>query len=456
MSLADPLIPTMKITTTTDTLNDTPRTFDEAVFENSYKYNNEVEDTDTMAPSPKRARPDGLAPVLPPKSAMRASRLLDNLMLKKMDDTPAVGKKEEGATPMDVYLSSEEDASSDADDFSDYAYDSCSEEDNTACPMKRRGSREDTARVVSVVFSGKPLIVDLNLRRSISPSSIDTRRRSSTASSSASSAKSPTTTERSTTPASAVSETMPVPSFAHPERKSSLVAELIINKRQPFLNIDPYANGSTYSLDIPKSAPPAAAPRVEDSPIKSPMTPTAQLFRGVSRTFSLVRKRSRPMLNSLAGQSQQQKEASPTASLTSASRLSLAVPISAPPTVFEVQEPRQPTRTSTLPIPDLRKPETVEESTKPERPRTAQMSVTYNDIVKAAKKNSKSVVPSLAEACDSPTAIEPRIQQQQQQQLPPPPIPESPVSTASGKRGLLSGFAARRKSINLRGKIIGV
>src|SRR6478609_7605544 len=114
----------------------------------------------TMIPSQRQL---SAAPALPAKSSLRASRCLDGLLTHKL--TP------EGqapfSTPHDVYLSSEEDASSSADDFSDFEFDSGSDESQST----RRGSQEDTAKVVSVVFSGKPSVIDLP-RRSVSPSII--------------------------------------------------------------------------------------------------------------------------------------------------------------------------------------------------------------------------------------------------------------------------------------------
>ncbi|KAK0651882.1 hypothetical protein B0T16DRAFT_320950 [Cercophora newfieldiana] len=337
----------------------------------------EVDDHDTMAPNPKRARSSAdAAPELPRKSALRASRLfvLDNLGLQLGGsvETP-VGPGQQ--TPLDVYLSSEEDASSDADDFSDYGYDSSNED-----PLSptRRSSHEDTARVVSVVYSGKPSIVDLTLlrRRSISPNSLVSRTRSSTASST----RSPL--ERPDTPASSV------PSPVQPSRKGNLLSDLLVKKRPPFLNIDPYANGSTYSLEMPKQQERMSVE--EESPIKVPKTPT-QLFKGVSRTFSLVRKRSRPMLRTESPQ---------------------------------LQETVRPS-TSLARVETTEEPQVIPPNTP----------VTYNDIMRAAKKNAMMMPPT-----DSSSPVSPISPQ---------------AAGPSQKRGILSGLAARRRSIKLTGKVIG-
>ncbi|KAK0626592.1 hypothetical protein B0T14DRAFT_510413 [Immersiella caudata] len=344
--------------------------FPSADYQNFY----EAEDHDTMAPSPKRARSSADAPELPRKSALRASRLLDNLGLKLGGavQTP-VGPGQQ--TPLDVYLSEEEDVSSDADDFSDYGYDSSNED-----PLSptRRSSHEDTARVVSVVYSGKPSIVDLTLlrRRSISPNSIATRTRSSTSSS----AESPV--DRPDTPASSV------PSPVQPARMGSMLSDLLVKKRPPFLNIDPYANGSTYSLEMP-----GQQEKTSEENTKVPKTPT-QLLKGMSRTFSLVRKRSRPMLRTESPQPQE---------------------LVRPSTSFARVESTEEHPTNT--------------------PHTPVTPVTYKDIMRAAKKNAMMMPPP---------------------ELSSPVSPLSPQAAGpSHRRGILSGLAARRRSIKLTGKVIG-
>ena len=253
-------------------------TLDASIFDHIYEAHDHV----TMVPNPKQARPDGDAPELPIKSALRASRLLDNLGLK-LGGSISTAAEPGQTTPLDVYLSSEEDASSDADDFSDYGYDS-SVEDPASPSRWSRNSHEDTARVVSVVYSGKPSIVDLTQlrRRSLSPNAIQTRTRTWPNHAAASQ----TPTDRPSTPASTAS------SPVQTARKSSLLSSLLVKKRPPpFLSIDPFASGSTYSLDLTRDE------RADgESPVKAPRTPT-QLLKGVSRTLSLVKKRSRPLLH---------------------------------------------------------------------------------------------------------------------------------------------------------------
>lgn len=181
------------------------------------------------------------------------------------------------SAPHDVYLSSEEDASSSADDFSDFECESSSEQSQKSAV--RRGSQEDTARVVSVIFSGKPSIVDLP-RRSISPSSSETSsrphsrlRRTSTM---------PIMDHRRVSMSSSPSGSSVRSSIMHPPRTSSMLPSSRLEKQRPsFLNIDPFATKTEREEEH------------NNGDLKTPKTPTG-MFK---RTLSLVKKRSRPSLN---------------------------------------------------------------------------------------------------------------------------------------------------------------
>ncbi|KAK0727942.1 hypothetical protein B0T26DRAFT_810120 [Lasiosphaeria miniovina] len=387
MSLVDRSLPFRRVYSS-------PPTFGEPIFDDFC----DMDDHESMAPSPKRARPSDEAPALPQKSALRASRLVDNLGLKLGGSLEAIESGQ--ATPLDVYLSSEEDASSDADDFSDYDYDSSN--DDPSSPT-RRSSHEVTARVVSVVFSGKPLIVDLTelRRRSISPNSVGTRTRSSTVSSNA------PTLDRSVTPESSVSS----PVQQTPERENS-ISDAVARKKPLFLNIDPFANGSTYSLELSNKTAHSNGLEQDNtsSPVRPPRTPT-QLFKGVTRTFSLVRKRSRPTLNTSSNLSQAPRDpfsstSSPRSSLNTGPAAAAAAAAAEPEAAAAEQQPTTP-----------------------------QTPVTYNDILRAVKKNAI-MMPGVSSA------------QQQEQMI-------SPVSPSQApKRGILSGLASRRRSIKMTGKLL--
>ncbi|KAI2615942.1 hypothetical protein GGR54DRAFT_611621 [Hypoxylon sp. NC1633] len=265
-------------------------------------------------------------PRLPEKSALRASRFLCNLKIKTtdlMDD------------PHNAYLSSEEDASSSADDFSDYDYDSDSDESHDS-PM-RRGSQEDTARAVSVIFIGRPCIVDLaSGRRSVSP------------------IRTPRTRSSSPSISTTSSETRP----RHPPRNSSLTSTIDMTKESPsFLNQDPFA-ASNYKLEssLNGATPAGSSPRI-------PRTPTAA-FQRFQKSLSLVRKRSRPNL----------KDAASRDSLIWASVSGSNADFLSSTTSRTSEEERQ-------------------SSEKPEEPHSAittppRTPVTYNSIVTSARRNS--------------------------------------------------------------------
>ncbi|KAG5994389.1 hypothetical protein E4U54_003105 [Claviceps lovelessii] len=204
------------------------------------------------------------APMLPPRSARRVSRLTMPIPPKKTtsSDQPMLPH----AAPHQLYLSSEEDASSSADDFSDFADELDSDSEKSERRTDRRVSREDTARMVSVIFYGKPSIVTMCPRRSISPSS-------STGQAGTNILR--TTTEpvlsrpRSISPSCSTTTT-----FSRPPRSSSMMTAGGIAKKRPgFLQLDPYAKGDVEPL-------PSA---------RTPKTPTA-MFR---KTLNLVKKRSK-------------------------------------------------------------------------------------------------------------------------------------------------------------------
>jgi hypothetical protein len=385
-------------------------TFDEPIFD---KFD-DMDNQDTMAPSPNLANDD--VPKLPAKSALRASRMLDNLGLK-------VGSTVESTTPHDVYLSSEEDASSDADDFSDYDYDS-SVDDPTS---PTRASQEVTARAVSVVFSGKPSIVDLpaTRKRPMSSSSLGTTRSSVESSAPAKPRiiRSATTQERTSTPTSTTSSLSSRLRKDPPgDRRSMLLSEMLTKKKPPFLSIDPYANGSTYTLDIPKALDSLEG---ETQPVKTPRTPTT-LLKGVTRSFSLARRRSRPNLNS----PQTAVPKLDTSFATTSNRNSVISPAAVHRVDEEPQQGKQEnaqeqqqqqTQQQQLPRPD-------------QRPKTPVTPITYNDILRAVKRNA-----TVMGAASPPSDILS------------PTSPAGP-SPATARKGILSGLSARRRSVKLMGK----
>ncbi|KDN68987.1 hypothetical protein CSUB01_05620 [Colletotrichum sublineola] len=312
-------------------------------------------------PSPKKNQPSQQnPPALPAKSSLRASRLLDSMALKIITNQPVQ------SAPQEIYLSSEEEASSSADEFSDYDYESESAE-SADSPIRK--SHEVTARVVSVVYSGKPSIIDLpSTRRSATPDSVDSRPPSRLAISTTA----PALRRMSTSPGTGALYS-PV---SHPPRSSSMMitASMLPKERPAFLSVDPYAS---KSLDE----------RVEERQLDAerperPKTPTSQLFK---RTLSIVRKRSRPQLRDLPANNSSRDQ----------------LPLSASSDVRE---------------------ESLEKA-----PNSPWPSVSYHDIIRAAKKNAQN---------QPPTPYTPAV--------------VSPSSPAGNTRSrILSGFANKRKSMRM-------
>ncbi|KFH47585.1 hypothetical protein ACRE_015750 [Hapsidospora chrysogenum ATCC 11550] len=213
------------------------------------------------------------APALPVKSDLRSSRFLEPIDSKAdLDsDQPPLSP---ATAPHDIYLSSEEDASSSADDFSDYDFESDSEFPPDS--PERRKSHEDTARVVSFIFYGKPSIVQLPPReKTVEP--VDERHGILR-----------TATEpvlRRTSVSSIASSSI----LSTISRSSTIISSGYTRQKPAFLSIDPYASRTD----------------VNESPHEgTDRPPTPRGGAGGSsmlkRTFSLARKRSKPALNRAA------------------------------------------------------------------------------------------------------------------------------------------------------------
>lgn len=211
------------------------------------------------------------APALPTKSNLRSSRFLEPIDTKAgLDEQPPLSP---ATAPHDVYLSSEEDASSSADDFSDFESDSEADPESPNCK-----NHADTARVVSFVFYGKPALVNLPPRSS-SPSPVESPpqqkiQRIST---------DPEFMRRRTSVSSTASTSI-LSTFS---RSSTFTPTGHLRQKPSFLSIDPFAN---------KGEP------EQSHESERPRTPSASSM--LKRTFSLARKRSKPHLNQAATQSQ--------------------------------------------------------------------------------------------------------------------------------------------------------
>lgn len=300
-------------------------------------------------------------PALPQKSSLRASRILDSLKLSSIESAT-----QSLTTPHDAYMSSEEDASSSADEFSEYDYESGSET-SKGSPVRRK-SYEDTARVVSFIFSGKPFLVDLpSPRRSTTtPSTADSR----------SEIESPIETSSQSS----------VSASSHPPRTSSLMP----SSSPSFLQQDPFAETQHVS-DSARQNRSDAAQRLARA------ASTITTLNRVQRTFSLVRKRSRPFLRT---------NTSPSFSKEDITLRSLPLSTSHLPQMASVVHEQTPASASP-----------VEAAQSPRSP------VKYNDIIKLARKTAKT----------SPVTTSPPI--------------TSTCPVATTKRGLLSGLKHNRRSM---------
>ncbi|OTB13699.1 hypothetical protein K445DRAFT_319922 [Daldinia sp. EC12] len=284
-------------------------------------------------------------PKLPEKSALRTTRLLNTL--QRISTEPITD-------PHDAYLSSEEDASSSADDFSDYECDSNSDQSEKS--PARRKSQEDTARAVSVVYVGKPLVVDLSGgRRSVSPI-----RRPRTRSSSPSIRTNSFESQSS-----------------RPSRKTSFASTMELPRESPsFLSQDPFAT-SNYKLE----------PSLK-GPVSTDSSPRAKTpFHRLQRSMNLVRKRSRPNLKDAAS-----RDSILSLRSISSSTTDLQLTLNTLRTAGEEQH-------------HARKPEPLTAiSARPQTP------VTYNDIMMSARRESNprlltKLPPSSLPPSPSPTSL---------------------------------------------------
>ncbi|KAL2172560.1 hypothetical protein VTG60DRAFT_5314 [Thermothelomyces hinnuleus] len=421
-------------------------TFDEPIFDRFEDMDNQ--DTVIPSPNPGLANDDEV-PQLPPKSALRRSKVLGALGLRLGGAGGAAAGLGQATTPHDVYLSSEEDASSDADDFSDYDYDYDSSVEDPTSPTTGAAHEGITARVVSVVFSGKPSIVDLPVsrRRPLSGSFLaTTRTRSSTDSSAAvrrsTTTSTITTTTTTTTTTSDTAEDRPISPVstvssrhsrfskdgASHNRKGSLLSEVLVKKRPPFLSIDPYANGSGYPLEIPKALDSLEG---EMRSAKAPRTPTT-LLKGVTRSLSLSRRRSRPSLSSPQTAVPKLDTSLTTSSPNPNRHSSYSSYLS--PTTEEEEAPareQQKQQWQQQQSQYLQQHLQQHHHHQQQEPKTPMTPVTYTDILRAVKRSATVVgAPSPPSDIMSPT--------------------EHPPATA--RRGILSGLSVRRRSVKVMGK----
>lgn len=136
----------------------------EAQYTEAYDDFDEGDMTDDPLLNSSQTNKADPAPALPQKSARRASRALDDLAAKlaslpgQSANELETDKELDGSDPHESYLSSEEEASEIADDYDESIIDlDCYRPPS----LDSRHSHEDTARVVSFVYVGKPQLIDI-------------------------------------------------------------------------------------------------------------------------------------------------------------------------------------------------------------------------------------------------------------------------------------------------------
>lgn len=234
------------------------------------------------------SRPKSEIPAIPPRSSLRASRLLESFMIELEAPEEATAGDESSrqsveSDPHASYLSSEEEASESADDYDE----SIVELDGNR-PTSRassQDSQEDTARMVSFMFVGKPQLVDVSHSR---PNSL--KRRSTDCSDKSRRRPSPlrltSNDSRSSTPSSVRSETYPA-STAHLIRQhtnpATLNSSLNLSSRHAFLQSDPFPTLSPQEVQVP--------PSVDTRPKTPTAIASAAWKKGVTRTLSLAKRK---------------------------------------------------------------------------------------------------------------------------------------------------------------------
>jgi hypothetical protein len=303
-------------------------------------------------------------PAIPPRSELRASRIFENLTIElealekaqleeKLKDQPVK------SDPYKSYLSSEEEGSESADEFDE----SMVELDSDRPPSSRASSRcshEDTARVVSFMFVGKPQLVEVashdrpaSLKRrstDMSVESRESRRRPSplrliptiTGSSILSTRKS----------SLASSQSLPLRQYTYPAAAASTLS---VASKNSFLQSDPFPTPNPNEVE-----------KVSSSSDAFPKTPTAinaawkGSILGVTRTLNKAAKK-RPSMP----------------------KLSLA---------YTSTSPRQPSGTPTTATPSTATP--ISASSPMPRPSQDQGPVNYRDIMRNVIREPPPVSPS--------------------------------------------------------------
>lgn len=278
---------------------------EERQFDESYN-NFEQREEDDMSdgsmihrPRPKK-RTSTKTPTVPPRSQLRASRIFESLTIElKALERAALGKELERQSvesdPYASYVSSEEDASESADEYDESIIElDCDRPFSSGASS--RHSHEDTARVVSFMFVGKPQLVDV-----VSHSPPTSLKRRSTDLTEDSARRRPTpirlipslsrgSTRTSSLPQSQSTISLPLRQYNNPS-SHSLASRASKTSKHSFLDTDPFSSHETQDTQVSLPAQPSDV---------APKTPTSIVegMRSVSRTIGMAaKKRSMPKLS---------------------------------------------------------------------------------------------------------------------------------------------------------------
>lgn len=197
-------------------------------------------------------------PAIPPKSELRASRIFENLTieLEALEKAVQKGKLKEQpveSDPYASYISSEEEGSESMDEFDESLIELDS--DRPSSSASSRCSHEDTARAVSLMFVGRPQLIDVpsherpsSLKRRSTDRSDrfeQSRRRPSPLRLAPSNTTGTSTIYARKSSLSASSKKLPLRSYTLPEAATS---NLSLASKHSFLESDPFPTLNTQEV----------------------------------------------------------------------------------------------------------------------------------------------------------------------------------------------------------------
>lgn len=256
---------------------------------NEGEENGNMTDTSMLhRPRPKKAQ---RLELVTQKGSRRTSETLDALAAElhalEISHDPQQRPQSILSDPYESYVSSEEDASEHTDDY-DESLELGSDTQSIVSQASRRGSQQDTARAVSMIFAGKPHIVDIYHTRSLSADGTSTSssrrppplRLDSKSSGSSKSSSSPT---RSTS-----MPLMPTTSFAQVKKRSGIKGLASLATKWPSsAHNDSTSAGSSHIQSQPSSHMSISASKTPTSRVQAAWKDSK---KNMSRKLSMARK----------------------------------------------------------------------------------------------------------------------------------------------------------------------